>query len=75
MVAPSSGNALDWVYGRLNIVHSYGAELRPESNVWYNGFVMEGSEIVPSGEDVLVGLSSISKFIVKENEYSKYPRL
>ena len=64
MVSATSGNALDWVYGRLRVVHSYGAELRPHSDVMYNGFEIDGQEIAPSGEDVLISVQALSEIVI-----------
>lgn len=64
--AQTSGNALDWVYGRLNVVHTYATELRPHPFVRYNGFEESGREIVPSGTDLMIGVKAVAQYILNE---------
>ncbi|XP_047136299.1 carboxypeptidase B isoform X1 [Hydra vulgaris] len=63
----TSGDALDWVYGRLGIVHTYGVELRPTLQI-KNGFVYSRLAIVLSGEDLMVGLKELSKVMLEEEK-------
>ena len=64
-----SGTALDWMYGSMHVVHSYATELRPQAGVSYNGFEENGREIVPTGEDVLVAVKTLSQLIQEEKDY------
>merc|ERR1719348_2252912 len=53
----TSGDAIDWVYGRLGIVHTYVIELRPgfDEDKEFNGFKRSQREIVPTATDLYVG--------------------
>jgi len=64
----TSGDAIDWVYGTFGVVHTYGIELRPafQRNPRFNGFQRDRDEIVPTAQDLLVGLKSLAIIILNE---------
>merc|ERR1712168_130671 len=61
----TSGDSLDWVYGRLGIVHSYGVELRPTMN-HRRGFRYSSNATIPTGQDLMVGVLTLSKSLLRE---------
>ncbi|XP_066918772.1 carboxypeptidase B-like [Clytia hemisphaerica] len=61
----TSGDSIDWVYGRLGVVHSYGVELRPNLTV-RRGFRYHSNFTKPTGEDLLVGITTISNELSRE---------
>ena len=61
----TSGDSIDWVYGRLRVVHSYGIELRPTLN-HRQGFRFPPKEIVDSGTDLMVGLVTLAEYMLAE---------
>jgi len=64
----TSGDALDWVYGMLGIIHTYGIELRPmfSDNPRFNGFQRNHKEIIPTAQDLLVGLKALAFLMINE---------
>lgn len=64
----TSGDAIDWVYGQLGVVHTYGIELRPgfSSDKNFNGFQRSRSEIVPTAQDLFVGLKTLAFHMLDE---------
>ena len=53
------------MYGRLGVVHSYGVELRPNLTV-RRGFRYHSNFTKPTGEDLLVGIVTISNELSRE---------
>ena len=58
----TSGDATDWVYGVLGVVHSYGVELQP-SIFTDNGFILPPSYIEPVGKEAFAGLKTLASFV------------
>ena len=63
----TSGTAIDWVYGSLGIVYTYGVELRPDSETKKNHFKRGPEDIEPSGRDLLVGVKALGVHMVKNH--------
>jgi hypothetical protein len=52
---PTTGDATDWTYAMLGIIHSYSIELRPTSQD-ERGFIVPPQQIVDSGSEILNGM-------------------
>ena len=52
---PTTGDATDWTYARLGIIHSYSIELRPTFQD-ERGFIVPPEQIVESGSEILNGM-------------------
>ena len=61
----TSGDSIDWVYGRLGVVHSYGVELRPNLS-HRRGFRYHPRATVPTGEDLLLGILTIANELLRD---------
>ena len=62
---PTYGDSIDYVYGKLGVVHSYCLELRPgEEND--NGFLVSACEINQTGGEILAALKAITPILAKE---------
>jgi len=62
----TSGDSLDWAYGRLGIIHSYGVELRPTLS-HRRGFRYSSNATIPTGKDLLVGIVSMADTLIRED--------
>jgi carboxypeptidase A2 len=63
----ASGNAVDYAYGELKIIHSYTIELRDTGQY---GFVLPANQIRPQGEEFMAGVMVMANAI-KTEWYSK----
>jgi hypothetical protein len=83
---PTTGDATDWTYANLGVVHSYSIELRPTVFQDERGFIVPPEQIVDSGSEILNGMielvrnlddweSLVSKQYVLRNElWTRYGR-
>ena len=55
VIYPTTGDATDWTYARLGIIHSYSIELRPTFED-ERGFIVPPEQIVDSGREILNGM-------------------
>lgn len=55
---PTTGDATDWVYAYLGVVHSYSIELRPTFQD-ERGFIVPPQQIVESGNEILNGINEL----------------
>jgi len=63
----TSGDSVDWVYGRLGVVHSYAIELRPaQTKRSVDGFKYTRKMIKPTGRDLLTGLLALTEALADE---------
>lgn len=56
-----SGDSADWAKGIANIEYSYILECRPDAQnggTGGAGFILDASEIVPSGQEIWAGIKS-----------------
>ncbi|KAK6535371.1 hypothetical protein TWF694_001832 [Orbilia ellipsospora] len=53
--APTSGTAVDYVYGVLEVVHSYWIMLRDTGD---SAYLLPANQITPSGKEALAGLAA-----------------
>ena len=60
---PAAGNVCDWAYGTHGI-HALAVELRPGPEA-EQGFVLLPSAIVPTGEEVVAGLTELIESAVE----------
>jgi len=67
----TSGDAIDWVYGTLGVVHTYGIELRPTIKANRNGFKLSRKQIIPTGKDLFIGLTTMAVHMTNE-ENTRY---
>jgi len=63
----ASGNAVDYAYGSLKILHSYTIELRDTGQY---GFILPANQIIPQGEEFLEGVIIMAN-AVKTQFYSE----
>jgi len=61
IIYPASGSSVDYTYGALGIVQSYGVELR---DLGQYGFMLPESQIVPSGQETIESLYVMVNAIV-----------
>ncbi|XP_057292860.1 carboxypeptidase B-like isoform X1 [Hydractinia symbiolongicarpus] len=66
----TSGDALDWVYGRLGILYTFAIELRPSLRA-RRGFRHTRLAIAPTGKDLFSGLTTLASVIVSKNNARK----
>ncbi|XP_078343356.1 carboxypeptidase B-like [Oculina patagonica] len=66
-IYPTYGDTVDYVYDKLNVVHSYGLELRPGDDD-PNGFLLSACEIIPTGREIMAALKAITPILTKEKE-------
>lgn len=57
----ASGSSADWTYGVVDIVYSYGVELRDKGRY---GFLLPADEIVPSGEETLAAILALAEYVL-----------
>lgn len=60
----TSGDSLDWAYGRLGILHSYGVELRPTLS-HRRGFRFSPNATIPTGQDLLIGVVTLANALLQ----------
>ena len=58
----ASGGSYDWVKGDAGVKYTYAYELRPKQG-GFDGFVVDTSEIEPSGREVLASLFAMANAI------------
>ncbi|XP_069112245.1 carboxypeptidase B-like [Argopecten irradians] len=58
----ASGSSADWTYGKLDIVYSYGVELRDKG---LHGFLLPADQIIPSGEETMQAVIALAKYITE----------
>ena len=63
-----SGTAVDWVYGSLGVIHTYGIELRPNLKIKSNHFERSAKDIIPSGMDLFVGVKALGLHLTDKEE-------
>ncbi|TPX44873.1 hypothetical protein SeLEV6574_g04248 [Synchytrium endobioticum] len=63
IIYQASGSSTDYMYANGNISYSYAAELRDTGRY---GFLLPPKYIIPSGEEILAGLLSLSEYIIKQ---------
>ncbi|XP_050397540.1 carboxypeptidase B [Patella vulgata] len=56
----ASGSSADWTYANASIKYSYGVELRDQGQY---GFLLPADQIIPSGEETLQGLLTLTQFV------------
>lgn len=56
VIYPTTGDATDWTYANLGVVHSYSIELRPTVFQDERGFIVPPEQIVDSGSEILNGM-------------------
>lgn len=61
IIYPASGSTVDWTYGHLGIIYSYGVELRDTGKY---GFLLPANEILPSGNETFQAIAVIGKHII-----------
>jgi len=59
----ASGNAVDYGYGELGILHSYTIELRDTGQF---GFVLPANQIRPQGDEFMAGVIVMAEHIIAE---------
>ena len=59
---PTTGDATDWTYASLGIIHSYSIELRPTFQD-ERGFIVPPEQIVESGNEILSGMMEMARFL------------
>lgn len=57
-----TGGSDDWAKGKAGIKYSYTIEL-PDKGIY--GFLLPAEKIAPTGKEILTGIRSIAKSIVK----------
>lgn len=65
----TSGDSVDYVYGYLGVLHSYGIELRPalalnRRNI--QGFNLPPKEIIPTAQELFIMLDGLAKYCLGE---------
>lgn len=58
----AAGGSYDWAMGVAGVKYSYTLELRPSGSA-FQGFVIDASNIVPSGEEVWAGIKAVANEI------------
>ena len=53
VTGPNSGSSVDYTYEALNIIYSFGVELRDTGE---HGFTLPEDQILPTGEESYAGL-------------------
>ena len=66
---PFSGGSPDWAKDKANVTYSYLLELRDRGR---NGFVLPQEQIIPTGEEVWVGMEVV--FDAAMEKFSNVPR-
>lgn len=59
-IYPASGSSVDWTYGVVDTIYSYGVELRDTGEY---GFLLPANEIVPSGEETFAALRVALQYV------------
>ncbi|XP_014287173.1 carboxypeptidase B [Halyomorpha halys] len=62
LLYPTSGSSDDWAKGRAGIKYSYTVELRDRGTY---GFLLPGSQIIPTGRETFAAVKVIAKHIAK----------
>jgi len=73
-VDQTSGDSIDWAYGRLGIIHSYGVELRPTLQ-HRRGFRYASNATIPTGNDLFVGILTLSNELIRQQNNRKAIKL
>ncbi|KRZ68071.1 Carboxypeptidase A2, partial [Trichinella papuae] len=60
----STGDAIDWVLNATSIKYAFTVELRP-ATLEKGGFILPEKEIVPTGEEIFIGLKFIAENLIK----------
>ena len=55
----ASGGAYDWTKITAGVKYTYAPELRPSSGRGFEGFIIDESNIVPSGREILAMLKAM----------------
>jgi len=63
---PAAGGSFDWVKSGPKVKYTFAMELRPNSNLNGNGFVLPPSNIVPAGEETWAGVSVVAEEVIKQ---------
>uniref|UniRef100_A0A915KMB7 Peptidase M14 carboxypeptidase A domain-containing protein n=1 Tax=Romanomermis culicivorax TaxID=13658 RepID=A0A915KMB7_ROMCU len=61
----ASGASYDWAKGKAGVKYSYLLELRPQNNA-HNGFIVDKSQIIPTGKETWAGIKVVARTISKE---------
>ncbi len=62
---PTYGDTVDYVYDKLNVIHSYGLELRPGDDD-PNGFLLSPCEIISTGREIMAALKAITPILKRK---------
>ncbi|XP_028414410.1 zinc carboxypeptidase-like [Dendronephthya gigantea] len=65
VIYPTTGDATDWTYASLGVIHSYSIELRPTFQD-ERGFIVPPEQIVESGSEILNGMIEMVRLIQSE---------
>lgn len=63
VIYQASGNSVDWSYEHANVTFPMAIELRDKGR---RGFLLPPEQIIPSGEEMLVGVITLLQGIKKE---------
>ncbi|KAJ1560329.1 Carboxypeptidase A4 [Nowakowskiella sp. JEL0078] len=63
IIYKASGSSTDWAYEFANATYSYGVELRDTGK---NGFILPPEQIIPSGEELVIGIRAFLSYILND---------
>lgn len=71
-VYPAAGSSADWAYDNTtHVKFSFGVELRDTGS---EGFLLDASQILPSGQETLAAVLSMGDYLLKNPESIKAPK-
>ncbi|KRZ10471.1 Carboxypeptidase A2 [Trichinella zimbabwensis] len=70
----STGDAIDWVLNATSIKYAFTVELRP-ATLEKGGFILPEKEIVPTGEEIFIGLKFIAENLIKRTNFLTFVNL
>jgi len=56
------GSSADWTFDVMNIIYSYGVELRDTGNYC---FVLPPDQIIPTGQETLAGVVAMARYLIE----------